>query len=90
MEVVNDVGESEKAAEERYEERDQKRMCFFMEVEETRRIAYAEEEETCCQAERLHEHIMLLSITIHFIYWTAIIIKHTNCLLPIKILSIPT
>ena len=57
-EVVKALGELDKAAEERYEEREQKRMRLFMEVEEARRRAYAEEEEKRRQAERLHEERM--------------------------------
>ena len=54
-EVVKALGELGKASEERYEEREQKRMHMFMELEETRRRAYAEDEEKRRQAECLHE-----------------------------------
>jgi len=63
-EIVKALGELDKAAEERYEEREQKGMRMFMEVEEMRRKVYAEEAEKHRQAERLHEermHYMFLS-----------------------------
>lgn len=56
--IVKALGELDKAVEERYEEREQKRMWMFMEVEEMRRKVYAEEEEKHCQDERLHEERM--------------------------------
>ena len=57
-EVVKAQGEIDKEAEEWYKEREQKRMVLFMELEETRRRGYSEEEEKHCQVERLHEERM--------------------------------
>ena len=67
-EIVKALGELDEAAEELYEEREQKRMHLFMKVEEARRRAYAEEEEKRRKAERLHEErrqYMFLSFLCH-------------------------
>ena len=57
-EVIKALDEIDREAEERYKEREEKRMRIFLEAEEMRRKAYAEEEEKRRQDERRHEENM--------------------------------
>lgn len=56
--VLLALEELDKRAEERYKLMEEKRIKFFMDAEEVRRKAYAEEEEKHRQEERKHEERM--------------------------------
>ena len=57
-EVVQMLSEIERESQEKYEEREDKRLKMFLDAEERRRVAYADEEKRRQEDERRHDEQM--------------------------------